>query len=290
MLLVNYKGNINKSGDTFVVNDITGEDNIASSTKYATNSTNPNHPKTDNSITEFIVTLPDGTVLPKIVYNLLINSVTPNIAATSQVPIPYSAFTINFTAADLGLTNTLFTDGMYRFDTTIWMKVTNGDSVVLASDLKSLSGTGTVFDSAKYGLADAKYIKIIKNSDSTKNVNTTINQVFDATDLVLDDALSATDFTSGDIITIFAGYRITFYIKANINLLNCFLPKVAKRSVAKRKCCKTCGQSEMDILDQIYLGMFDIEAQIDVGMFDIANKNILALGKICKNLGCDSHC
>lgn len=288
MLLLNYNGVINKNGDTFTVNDITGEDNLITSTKYATGSTNVNHPKADNIITEMLVTMPDSTVLPLLVYNSLISVVTPNIAATTQLPIPASSFTMNLIASQLGLTNTLFTDGMYRFDTTIWMAIKNsGVGTTLGSDLKTITGTTTFFTVPKTGLGDTKYIKIIKNSDSTKNINSTCTITSD-TVLVLDAAL--TTFVDGDNVTIYAGYKVTFYIKANANLLKCFMPKVAKRSVAKKKCCKTCGQTEIDQLSEMYLAMFDIEAQIDVGMYDIANRNILALGKICRSIECNSEC
>lgn len=284
MLEINYSGTLNKNGDIITVLDVTGSDNLPLSTKYAVGGLNPNKEISDNKITEFIVTKPDGGQVTKR-YNVLINSVTPNIAATSQVPIPANTLTLYLEPSDLEYGDTLYPDGMMKFDTTIWMQVVGTSSATIGSDLKTISYASGQFTSSKYGFGDTVFIKVIKLSASSNEINSVISEITSDTSLVLESALSS-PFTNGDTLYILAGYKVTFWVKMVSNLMKCYMPKIAKISVADRECCDKCGMNKIDKLDDIMLRLFDVEAQIDTGMYVEAQKNILALGKLCEQIGC----
>lgn len=276
---------VNKENNKLTLTDTTGEDNLAVSTKYASGITNPNRTK-NNIITEYVITREDGTVI-LIVENELISTVTPNILAKGNI-IPKNSFSKEFTLSGLGYgPETLkFPVGVVKVEYWTWYNLTGivDDKCVVLNNT-TLSGEQSQFDTIKNGFADTKYIKIIKKSDSSVQINNTISSITDSETIVLETPLP-TNLPLGAEVVIFAGYLTEVYVLTDGLFLDCFQPKITNINVMQTSCCKTCKSANVDNLTEMLLGYFGVQAQMESEEFDRANSNIKTLYKICQAEGC----
>lgn len=283
---------INQIGDTITEIDTTGEDNLASSTKYSTGVTNLNRSKS-NTLTEIIVTLPDGTV-KTIVNNILIDNsvvtgISPSLPATTPLPIPNASFTKTINTALLNITSTqVFSTGVYKIEYISWYLIPcsgGGNSFEVNTSLSIIDPTNTsILTALRTGFVDTTLIKIIKTINTNIQQSNVVDTVADNYNLILNKPLQ--NLVSTDQIFIFAGYSTTLYLKVQTNLLACFQPKIAKSTISERSCCKTCKSSDIDGLTEILFGLFSVDASMSEGDYSNANNKLLTLEKICKSKNC----
>jgi hypothetical protein len=289
-LEIKFKGSINRDATEIYFEDVTGADNNAGSSKYSTGSTNLNKAVADNQITEYYITLPNGE--EKLLFtNISITSVVPNIPSAGFTTVPNAGNILTLLANNINIPELVFSEGVFIITAKVWFLAKNafgntGTTTYNASQ-NALAGVGTGYLSLK-SFGDTSLVKIIKQSDSTKVVDNIVLKNTNATDtfLNLQFPLNSTDFQNGDQLIIYAGHTSKFYVKNDVQFMNCFLPKIAKISVAKENCCKSCGQSKIDSLHKLLMGIFSVNAQLDIGMLEEANKNLIALGKECRYLDC----
>lgn len=287
-LEVVYRGLINRENDTVTIEDITGEDNLVNSTKYSNGINNPNKPTSSSILTLLVITKPDGTQ-QTIQLNNSITSVTPTISASTKNLVPANTLEVELDSSDLGLPNVQFDTGVYIVEVFVFTEVNLGGIVPPLTSLSTnrIVGSSTAFDSITDGFGDTDIIYIISQADSSKRQLNYIEEIIDSENIILSESLSSV-FTNGIPVTIFAGYKTTTYVKADKDLLDCYLPKIAKISVEEKKCCSTCGGETISNLTDILMGIFDIEAQLSIGMYEEANKNVISLTKECKNIECST--
>lgn len=276
---------VNAENNKLTLVDTTGEDNIASSTKYATGSTNPNRTK-NNILTECIVTKEDGTTI-SFTDNELISTVTPNILAKGTL-IPKNSFTKEFTLSGLGygVETKKFPVGVVKIEYWSWYDLTGiVDNKCIVLNSTTLYGEQAEFDTIKNGFGDTKYIKIIKKNDSSVQVNKTISSITDAENIVLETALPSSFPLSAEVV-VFAGYLTEVYVLTDGVFLDCFQPKITNINVVQTSCCKTCKSANVDNLTEMLVGYFGVQAQMESEEFDRANSNIKTLYKICQAEAC----
>jgi hypothetical protein len=279
---------LNQKGNLITLTDITGQDNIADSTKYATGSTNLNRSK-NNNISEVVITTPD-----KLVYTLVDNEAisTPVIEIIAKGTVfPKASLTKTISPTDIGLASTaLFPDGVYKIEIYqhyILDTIEESTGVFLSNLSLSLLG---YINTIKLGYVDTSLGKFILNNDTGTPVllssytqfNNNILSV--VSEIMLCDKPLFTNTIYG--YTCFATYKTTLYIKNTTNLLKCFQPKIAKISIEEKSCCSSCKENSQKSLEDIFYGLFIIDAQFADGLYEEANKGILTLNKICNNEGC----
>lgn len=292
-LIKTSAASINQLGDTITIVDNTGEDNILDSTKYSTGGTNLNRNIT-NQLTDVIITLPDGTSV-SIRNNILIDSsvvstINPPLPVTSPLPIPNSGFTkaINTALANI-LSTQIFPVGVYTIKYNSWYLIPctgNGGSFTLSSSVGITDASNTsLLNTIRSGFSDTSLIKIFKTTDTTIESENVVDTITDAHNIILNKPLS--NLVIGDKVFIFAGYSNTLYVKVQTDLLSCFQPKIAKSTIRKRSCCKTCKSSDIDEYVEILFGIFAVDAQFQNGDYPTANSNLQTLLKICQSKDCN---
>ena len=279
---------LNQKGNIITLKDITGADNILDSTKYATGSTNLNR-NIQNSISEVIITTPTNTVY-SIVDNLAMTTSNANIIAKGTV-FPNESTTKLIAPTDIGLTsNSLFPDGIYKIEVYQHYLIDNIEDGTgyRISDLSLTLGGYT--NTIKLGYVDTLLGKFVANNDGgTPALLASYTQFNNNVLSVTGDTMLCDKpiFTSVLGYTCFATYKTTLYVKNTTNLLNCFQPKIAKISISEKSCCASCKDTPQKAIEDIFYGLFIIDAQFADGLYDEANKGILTLNKICNNEGCN---
>jgi hypothetical protein len=272
---------VNDENNLLTLTDVTGEDNLANSTKYSTGSTNLNRNK-NNTISEFIITKEDGSIVT-IKTNDLFSSVSPSLAAKS-VLVPKNGLSNTFTPQDLGYDTTVtkFPVGVIKIEYWTWYYLQLGQVI---TNLKTITAVDSTFTSLRLGFVDTMQIKLIKQSSSGIEANRQVSVVVDDENLTLEQDLPST-FAVNDSVAIFAGYLTTVYVLTDGLFLDCFQPKIANISISESSCCKTCKSDNVNNLTEMLLGYFGVEAQMEAAKYEMANSNIKTLYKICQAVPC----
>lgn len=267
---------INQENDTITVVETTS---VYNGTTNPNGFGSPNRGNA-NDITDFVITKPDGSVVTIRNNEALTN---PTQAAV-PVLLPANTLSKVFTPTDLGysVTTLVFPDGVYTFLYRLCYRITG--TPVTSANGKIITLSGASFNSLTAGFGDTVYIKVI-NQDAVE-YNGSIASIDSDTQLTLDEALDLDAFPDGTTVSIYACYLTNIRLKNINNLLKCFQPKVAKMSLAVKKCCNQCKSSEIDNLMEIFLGMFGVDAQFKMGLYSQANANIATLNKICSSQSC----
>jgi len=271
---------INQAGDSITLADITGNYSANNTTGYGS----PNRARSSNTITDFVITKPDGTQI----------SVRNNIALTnptaSAVPtlVPKDALSRTFSISEVGYGASVgyFPVGVYKFEIYDWYKITgSSDTATINGISRTLVNlTGATFSSNTIGLGDISIIKLINLSGVEENRY--IGEVIGDEDFSVTQAFSEEDFPNTTECSLYAGYLTTVYLLVTTEFLKCFQPKIAKISMKEKSCCPTCKTSDIEVLSNMLFGLFSIDAQFKSGLYDAANKNIAALYKICQAEDC----
>jgi len=279
---------LNQTGNLITLKDITGTDNILDSTKYATGSTNLNR-NIQNSISEVVITTPTNTVY-SIIDNLNIVTSSINIIAKGTV-FPNQNTTKLITPTDIGLTsNSLFPDGIYKIEVYQHYLINNivdGTGYRINDLSLTLEGYSNTI---KLGYVDTLLGKFITNASVTPAFLTSFTQFNNNVLSVISDVMLCDKplfISTVNGYTCFATYKTTLFVKNTTNLLNCFQPKIAKISISEKSCCSSCKDTPQKAIEDIFYGLFIIDAQFADGLYDEANKGILTLNKICNNEGCN---
>jgi len=260
----------NETNTALIYTDITGEDNLAQSTKYSTGGSNLNRTKS-NTFTELVLTSPENldTTLLLTTGNVVPKDITTN----SLLPASF-----NYTEG--------FNVGVYKVKCYVWYKIetTGTDS---KADLTNLSLITATFDtdnftSIRNGFADTSIIKIVQGSNSA--IRTT--GVVTGTTVALTEALPNTFTVGEENVLVYAGYEVTVYALSDDKFLKCFQPKIAKISIQENDCCSRCKTDDVSALQNMFLGIFAVYAQFESGLYTDANANIKTLLKICEADGC----
>jgi transposase-like protein len=257
----------NSTNSELVYTDITGEDNIALSTKYSTGSTNVNRSKA-NTFTEFVLTNPDF--------------LDSGVLLTTGNVVPADTFTNSLLPPNFNY-NDGFEVGVYKVKCYVWYEIDflEGLGNLVTSTQISGSFDTANFDSIRNGFADTSIVKIVQGSKSAiRTVTSTAG-----TTATFSEALVG--FTTGtENISVYAGYEVTLRALSDDKFLKCFQPKIAKTSIQPTDCCARCKSSDVDNLSAMFFGVFSVYAQFESELYDDANANIKTLLKICQADGC----
>ena len=287
-------GTLDKTGKIITINDVTGGDNLADSKKYSTGITNLNRSK-NNTVTEIVITMANGTV-HTFYKNASFNSVDINISAADENNLmPKTVVSVDISNLELGI-NTVLPVGIIKVEYYVWYilsGLTGGQGKKLTTTTISVAGaTNLNLNSFLY---DTDLIKVIYSSTTVPmsqakvvtNVVTNIDTYLNTKVINLNKPILNELIPENSSVIIMAGYKTTVYIKSDIELLECFQPKIAKTSIQKKSCCSTCKGSDIDALKDILDGLFIVDAQLEAELYVQADSNLKTLLKICKSDGCN---
>lgn len=295
MLIPVLKCELDKTGKIITVNDITGGDNLASSTKYSTGGINPNRTK-NNTVTEVVITLPNGNVFTFFKNNAF-NSVDISILATDSANVmPKTVLFNSFTNTELA-TNLVLPTGIAKIEYYVWYFLAcleDAQGIKLSTTTIDVTGINsydleaTLYDTDLIKLVSADSLLSMANAKTFTNKVTNLDTYISTKIMQLDKPISNTDLPVNTRVIVLAGYKTTEYLKLDVELLECFQPKIAKLAIQEKSCCATCKSTNVDALEDILTGLFVVDAQIEAGLWDNADKNLKALLKICKSNGCNN--
>jgi hypothetical protein len=287
-------GTLDKTGKIITINDVTGGDNLAGSKKYSTGITNLNRSK-NNTVTEIVITMANGTV-HTFYKNASFNSVDINISATDENNLmPKTVVSVDISNLELGI-NTVLPVGIIKVEYYVWYilsGLTSGQGKKLTTTTISVAGTTNL--NLNSFLYDTDLIKVIYSSTTVPisqakvvtNVVTNIDTYLNTKVINLNKPILNELIPENSSVIIMAGYKTTVYIKSDVELLECFQPKIAKTSIQKKSCCSTCKGSDIDALKDVLDGLFIVDAQLEAELYVQADSNLKTLLKICKSDGCN---
>lgn len=256
----------NAAKDTLVYTDITGEDNLANSTKYSLGNTNLNR-DSNYTLMEMFLTNPENT----------------------ESKAEFSSG-LKF-VKDLKPTNFLYNDGfkvgVYKAKVYVWylIQMNNVDDYCTLTETTEVSGSFIAdnFLSIRNGFADTSIIKIQQGSKTAIRTVSSIDVIGNV--LTISEPLSGFTLNSQNV-NVYAGYEVTVYALSDDAFLKCFQPKIAKTSLKETSCCSSCKSDDITNLNVMFLGLFSVYAQFESELFTSANDNIKTLLKICNADGC----
>jgi hypothetical protein len=260
----------NSTNSELVYTDITGEDNIALSTKYSTGNLNQNRTKA-NTFTELILTSPDF--------------LDSSVLLTTGNVVPADTFTSSLLPPNFNY-NDGFEVGVYKVKCFVWYLI-DTTATLDKCNLNSLTNVSASFalqnfTSVTNGFFDTPIVKITQGSLSEIRTINTLN----ALDFTISEPLPSTFVLGVESVNVYAGYEVTLRALSDDKFLKCFQPKIAKTSIQPTDCCARCKSSDVDNLSAMFFGVFSVYAQFESALYDDANANIKTLLKICQADGC----
>lgn len=256
----------NATKDTLVYTDITGEDNLANSTKYSLGNTNLNR-DSNYTLMEMFLTNPDN--------------LGNKAEFSSGLRFVKDLKPANFEYNDG------FKVGVYKAKVYVWYLI-NMDNINNFGTLSETTEVGGSFIgdnliNIRNGFVDTKIIRIKQGSNVAIRTVGTIN--------VGGNSLTFTEPLVGfnlnvENVNIYAGYEVTVYALSDDEFLKCFQPKIAKTSLSETSCCSSCKSDDITNLSTMFLGIFSVYAQFESEIYTSANDNIKTLLKTCRADGC----
>lgn len=287
---------VSEDGKSLIYTDITGEDNLSGSTKYSRGITNTNYTKTNNYITEYQITKPDGTIISIIDNKAIDFAVDVRLESSNTNVVPLDTLVKTFSLSDLNINESLLPVGVYKIKIINWFYIlADKGPFIKINNTKLITPLNpNKLQNNKYNEALIKLlwgspdIPYQKYEDCLKQDTTASIIEWDgySTTIVLNENITIADKT---VFLVFLGYETENAVLVDKPFLDCYQPKIARISVQPKSCCPTCKSADIDNLYDMWMGYLGVLAQFASGKYNDANSNMVTLGKICSsncNCGC----
>lgn len=248
----------NSDCSEITITDATGEDNLASSTKYSTGSTNTNISKAEVDVTDIIITPPDNT------------PVAFNYTSGSDW-VPVNTLSITYDDTDLGTLDS----GVWLIDYYVW---SNADFAFTAT-LTANSATVTMSSDVSAAISNGDYIRFTTTGDYEDSIYRVQN--VSTTTITLNKPFTG---TAGSGVASFKGWKASNYVLIDCAVNCCIDEKLGKLSDA---CCDECGDKELNYAMKLELLRVGAEKQAECGKYTEAQKTIDLLLSYCNS---DTDC